>query len=511
MSFVQVTLDDTNIDKVKADSILLPVFTSKDAGQIDITQLGSEYNALCNQAIENTKGFLKGGKVSIVHLESGHRFKSIVLLSVLASEVSSTEQLTDLILNAAQQVTSRLDIKSLAWCMDARLGNAYWQARYIIQSISDQYYKFNLSSLQDSDFNIFEDSFKLKLKLIPPSNSDLDNDLLSLETAVKDANALQKGKVVARCLADAPSNICTPEYVAQYAHKAFSSYDAVSVETLNEEELSKLGFNALLAVNAGSKLPANMTIIHYNGDKDDKTAQNPIVLVGKGVTFDSGGISLKPGSKMDEMKFDMCGAASVLGTMIAAAECSLPTSVIALLPLVENMPGQNAVKPGDVITSLLGKTIEILNTDAEGRLILCDSLAYAHRFNPSLMIDVATLTGACIVALGHEVSGMVSNNDALAASIQDSGDEIYDSVWRLPLGKHYTKQLDSNFADLANIGGRSAGTITAGAFLQEFVAEYPWAHLDIAGTAWKSGKQKGATGRPVPLLFQFLLNRARSH
>jgi len=233
-----------------------------------------------------------------------------------------------------------------------------------------------------------------------------------------------------------------------------------------------------------------------------------VVLVGKGITFDTGGISIKPAAEMDEMKFDMCGAASVLGTLRAAAELGLKLNIIGLVPTCENMPGGAATKPGDIVTSMSGQTIEILNTDAEGRLILADALSYAERFEPQAVVDIATLTGACIIALGHVCSGLFANEDGLAHELQAAGAESRDRVWRLPLWEDYQEQLKSNFADFANIGGRAAGSVTAACFLSRFTRKYDWAHLDIAGTAWKSGKEKGATGRPVPLLTTFLINRA---
>ena len=258
---------------------------------------------------------------------------------------------------------------------------------------------------------------------------------------------------------------------------------------------------SLLSVTAGTQQPAKMIVLEYKGDK---TRGKPIVLVGKGVTFDSGGISLKPGAGMDEMKYDMCGAASVLGTLSAIAEYKLPLNVTGIIPAVENMPSGSATRPGDVVTSMSGQTIEVLNTDAEGRLILCDALTYAGRYKPSFVIDIATLTGACVMALGSHASGLLSNDDSLAQALENAGQTSGDRVWRLPLWNEYDKQLKSNFADMANIGGREAGTITAACFLGRFTKNYRWAHLDIAGTAWNSGTNKGATGRPVPLLVEFL-------
>ena len=268
--------------------------------------------------------------------------------------------------------------------------------------------------------------------------------------------------------------------------------------------MEKLGMGALLSVSTGSRQPAKLNTIEYSaGDKKQK----PIVFVGKGVTFDSGGISLKPGASMDEMKYDMCGAASVIGAINACAELLLPINIIGIIPTVENMPDGLASKPGDIVTSMSGQTIEILNTDAEGRLILCDALTYAEKFDPDVVIDIATLTGACIVALGAHPAGLLSNHNPLANDLLSAGQTSGDRCWQLPLWDDYQEQLKSNFADMANIGGKGAGTITAACFLSRFTRKYHWAHLDIAGVAWKSGTHKGATGRPVGLLTQYVLDR----
>jgi leucyl aminopeptidase len=280
---------------------------------------------------------------------------------------------------------------------------------------------------------------------------------------------------------------------------------SLQCQVLERAEMETLGMGSLLSVAKGSHLPPKLIVLQHKGGKaDDK----PIVLVGKGITFDTGGISLKPGPEMDEMKFDMCGAASVLGAIKAAAVMKLPINLTVVVPAAENMPGGGASKPGDIVTSMSGQTIEILNTDAEGRLILCDALTYVERFEPDTVIDVATLTGACVIALGHVASGLFANKDSLARDLLDAGEEANDRAWQMPLWEDYQEQLKSNFADMGNIGGRAAGSITAACFLSRFTKKFDWAHLDIAGTAWKSGGDKGATGRPVPLLTHYLLQRA---
>ncbi len=329
----------------------------------------------------------------------------------------------------------------------------------------------------------------------------------ALKTVLNQAVAIAKGMKLAKDLGNLPGNICTPTYLAAQALALAKHHKSIKTTVLEEKDMQKLGMGSLLSVTRGSEQPAKLITLEYHG-ADKK--QKPIVLVGKGITFDSGGISLKPGAEMDEMKFDMCGAASVLGTLQAVAEMNLKLNVVGVIPSCENLPSGRATKPGDIVTSMSGQTIEILNTDAEGRLILCDALTYAGKFKPDTVVDIATLTGACVIALGHVASGLFSNQESLAKDLLAAGDRAYDRAWQLPLWDDYQPLLDSNFADMQNIGGRAGGTITAACFLSRFTKDYRWAHLDIAGTAWKSGKEKGATGRPVPLLAQYLINRANS-
>ena len=323
-------------------------------------------------------------------------------------------------------------------------------------------------------------------------------------SALSEGRAIGLGINEARNLANLPGNICTPTYLSRHARKLSRNYARLSVTVLEEKKMGELGMGALLSVSAGSKQPAKLITMHYKGGK---ATEKPVVLVGKGITFDSGGISLKPGAKMDEMKFDMGGAASVIGTMRAVSELNLPLNVVGIVAAAENMPGGSATKPGDVISSMSGKTIEVLNTDAEGRLVLCDALTYAARFKPAAVIDIATLTGACVVALGSHATGLFANEDSLADQLLAAGIESHDRVWRMPLWDDYQGQLKSNFADLANIGGPGGGSITAACFLSRFAQDYHWAHLDIAGSAWNSAP-KGATGRPVALLTRYLMDRA---
>jgi leucyl aminopeptidase len=316
-------------------------------------------------------------------------------------------------------------------------------------------------------------------------------------------DGIAHGVSIARNLGNLPANVCTPSYLARTAKKLASGNGKLTTSVLGEAQMKKLGMGSLLSVTAGTAEPAKLIVMKYRGADNDK----PVVLVGKGVTFDTGGISLKPGPAMDEMKFDMCGAAGVIGTIAAVARMELPINLNVVVPAVENMPSGKATKPGDIVKSMSGLTIEVLNTDAEGRLILCDALTYSRRFKPAAIIDVATLTGACVVALGAHRTAIMSNSDELREEIFAAGETAGDRGWPMPLGAEYAAQLKSNFADMANIGGPGGGAVTAACFLEKFTDGLKWAHLDIAGTAWKSGTKKGATGRPVPMLSQLLLER----
>lgn len=336
--------------------------------------------------------------------------------------------------------------------------------------------------------------------ILPTANSRED-----AEAGISQGRAIGSGMQLARDLGNLPGNVCTPSYLAEEAVRLGRDWK-LQVRVLEQKDMEKLGMGALLSVAKGSRQPPKLIVVRYSGTRD---SERPIVLVGKGVTFDTGGISLKPGPEMDEMKFDMCGAASVLGTLRAIAQLKPRLNVIGIIPATENMPDGMASKPGDIVTSMSGQTVEILNTDAEGRLILCDALTYCSQFKPAAVVDIATLTGACVIALGHVCSGLFANNQDLALEIIQAGESTWDRVWQMPLWDDYQDQLRSNFADFANIGGRAAGSVTAACFLSRFARDLQWAHLDIAGTAWTSGKDKGASGRPVPLLTEFILNRAR--
>ena len=330
------------------------------------------------------------------------------------------------------------------------------------------------------------------------------SELAAGKNALEQGLAIAAGVTLTRTLGNLPGNVCTPAYLAETAQQLAGEY-GLDCQVLERDAMEALGMESLLSVAKGSHQPPKLIVVHYRGGRQD---EKPQVLVGKGITFDSGGISLKPGAEMDEMKFDMCGAASVLGTLKAVAQMKLAINLTVIVPSAENMPGGSASKPGDIVSSMSGQTIEILNTDAEGRLILCDALTYAERFKPQTVIDVATLTGACVIALGHVATGLFANDDELASDLLQAGDEAQDRAWQMPLWDDYQDLLKSNFADLANIGGRAGGSISAACFLSRFAKKYDWAHLDIAGTAWKSGADKGATGRPVALLAHYLIAHA---
>ena len=315
--------------------------------------------------------------------------------------------------------------------------------------------------------------------------------------------ATAAGSAFTRQLGNLPGNVCTPNYLASKAQMLGEEY-GVDVELLDETKMDELGMHCMLSVGRGSDQPSYLIVMHYRGGAKDEA---PHVLLGKGITFDTGGISLKPGPKMDEMKYDMCGAASVFGTMKAICELKPKLNFTAVIAAAENMPSARATKPGDIVKTMSGKTVEILNTDAEGRLVLCDALTYIERFKPQSVVDIATLTGACVVALGSVNSGMYANNESVASELKVASKTAADKIWQMPLDEEYQQQLDSNFADIANIGGPEAGSVTAACFLSRFTESYPWAHLDIAGTAWTGGAAKGASGRPVALLTRYLLGK----
>ena len=371
--------------------------------------------------------------------------------------------------------------------------NAYYAGRVTVEATRSAYYRFDE----------LKTSSKAKDKLAKLAIAVADRrDTKEVRRGVHDGCAIAVGSDLARNLGNRPPNVCTPSHLAREARALGKRYENIEVTVLGQREMKRLGMGALLSVTQGADEPPKFIIVRYRGAG---TRVAPVVLCGKGITFDTGGISLKPPAKLDEMKFDMCGAAGVLGTMAALGELQPNLNVIAIVPACENMPSGRASRPGDIVKTLSGQTVEILNTDAEGRLILCDALTYAKRFKPRYLLDVATLTGACVVAVGHLYTGLFSNDDQLADALLDAGKRSLDPAWRLPVDEEYGQYLKSQFADFANIGSRDAGASIAAQFLSRFVGDTPWAHLDIAGSAWTTGADKGATGRPVPLLTDFLL------
>lgn len=431
-----------------------------------------------------------GQSLLLYHHDSVQGSERILLIGCGQKHRLSVRQLKQIVAKTAEELaklsTNRatIDFNALA---DENIPSARL-TRFIVEGIAEKRYVYDAFKTQAAPTPTLQQLFLV--------GAD--------ERAINEAQAVAFGVKNAKDLANCPPNVCNPKYLAQCAQQLAADYPHIQTTIIDEAQMKALGMNAYLAVSQGSANEAFMSIIEYRNHPSAK----PIVLIGKGMTFDSGGISIKPSEAMDEMKYDMGGAAAVYGTMCALAKLNLPINVIGVLAGCENMPDANAYRPGDIIKTMSGKTVEVLNTDAEGRMVLCDALTYAERFEPAMVVDIATLTGACMIALGAHNSGLIANDDQLATRLLNAAAASDDKAWRLPTGEEYQDQLKSNFADLAHIGGRLGGAITAGVFLSNFAQNYSWAHLDIAGTAWKSGAEKGATGRPVPLLTQFLLDIA---
>ena len=490
MEFTAVTC---NLLTKKTDCLVITL-GNQTTDSSALTSIDNATDGLISRLLKSNDIKKDLGSSLLISEPKGLAAKRLLLLGA-GSKALNEQSFMELGRNIANTLT-KLPIKTAAISLDGidvDNRDTQWQAQLIARQLGEANYLFNPFKSKEK-----KPASLKQTTLVLPSRKGLDKfkQQLSLGSAV--ANGVN----LSRELGDLPGNICTPSYLANQAKKLAKKHPRLNCKVLDEKQMKALGMNSLLSVTAGTVQPAKMIVLEYNGGKK---ADKPVVLVGKGVTFDSGGISLKPGAAMDEMKYDMCGAASVLGTFSMLTEAAPSINVVGLIPAVENMPSGNATKPGDIVKSMSGQTIEILNTDAEGRLILCDALTYAKRYKPKMVVDIATLTGACVMALGSHATGMLSNNDELAATLETAGQTSGDRVWRLPLWNEYDKQLKSNFADMANIGGREAGTITAACFLGRFTQDYHWAHLDIAGTAWNSGAKKGATGRPVPLLSEFLV------
>ena len=424
-----------------------------------------------------------------------------VMLVGLGKQESTSGAKYIQIVNSAINALKKITAKNTLCCLaEATAGdeNLYWRTRKIVEQFNSGLYSF--TEMQGTSKDKPSDLESIDLFCLDKS------DHKTTRRAVKDGQAISQGIKVAKDLGNMPSNICHPSYLAERAKKMAGEYNSLSAKILSEKDMEKLGMNSLLSVGQGSAQPSKLIIIEHKGGKPK---DKPYVLVGKGITFDTGGISLKPGAGMWDMIYDMCGAATVFGTMKAVAEQNLPINVVCVIAAAENMPSDRATRPGDIVTSMSGQTIEILNTDAEGRLVLCDALTYVEKFNPKTVIDVATLTGAVVIALGSQATAVYANDETLAKDIDDAGNATLDRTWRMPLWDEYQVQLKSAFADVANIGGREAGSITAACFLSRFTKKYRWAHLDVAGSAFKgSGPSKGSTGRPVSLLFEYLNNLA---
>lgn len=438
------------------------------------------------------------GKCVVLHEPRNLQARRILLVS-LGPTAEMTAKRWLACLRAAAETLKAVKCEEALWCLSAYPAKPDLEDPLLASVLAIREATYRFASRTSKADDECARALHLVRLLLPPSTPAPEPVLLQ-------ALAIADGLDLCRDLGNLPPNICTPTYLAD-ASSVLGEIVNVDVTVMEKEHIATLGMNAFLAVAKGSVEAPRFIVINYTGGGSEQ----PVVLVGKGITFDSGGISIKPGEAMDEMKYDMCGAASVIGTMRAVTQMKLPINLIGVIAACENMPGPNALRPGDVITSMAGKTIEVLNTDAEGRLILCDALTYVERFNPAVVVDVATLTGACIVALGHVHSALYANDEYLAQTLSNAAKSSGDTVWRMPLDDAYQEQLKSNFADLPNIGTKGAGSVTASCFLSHFTQSYPWAHLDIAGTAWRSGPQKGATGRPVRLLTQFLLNRVANH
>ena len=441
----------------------------------------------------------KAGQMLLLHHVPNVLSERVLLVGCGKERELDERQYKQIIANPIQTLNETGSMEAVCFLTELHVKgrDTYWKVRQAVETTQDTLYTF----------------LQLKSKKGEPRrplrkivfNVPTRRELTVGEKAVEHGLAIAKGMKVTKDVANMPPNICNPAYLWDQAQQLAAEYDSIDVECVNEANMADLGMNSYLAVGRGSENESLMSIIHHKGGEPD---QQPLVLVGKGLTFDSGGISLKPGEGMDEMKYDMGGAASVLGVMHTVAALNLPVNVIGVLAGCENMPDGKSYRPGDILTTMSGQTVEVLNTDAEGRLVLCDALTYVERFDPDTVIDVATLTGACIIALGKHATGLMSTHNPLAHELLNASEQASDRAWRLPLWDDYQEQLESPFADMTNLGGRPAGSITAGCFLSRFTKKYNWAHLDIAGTAWNSGKNKGATGRPVPMLAQFLMNRA---
>lgn len=482
-----------DVTALRSDCLIVPV--SADLGDATASALDQATEHGIREIIKRGEFEANLGDTLYLPYCRGIKAQRVLLVGTGKNDSLSPAEF-DKLIDSALRALAKSRCQDVAWlgdhlAVDNR--NTSWQLTRLAQLLEMASYQYSKTLSKPRP------ALSIKRVTVAAAN------IAANKAAIAAGLAIGKGCNTARELGNLPANICTPRYLADCAKALGERHEAAKVSILDEKKMQQLGMGALLSVSAGSDEPARLIVIEYRGAA--KT-QPPHVLVGKGITFDTGGISLKPGAKMDEMKYDMCGAASVLGTMEAICEIGPKLNVVAIVAASENMPSGRATKPGDVVTSMSGRTIEVLNTDAEGRLVLCDALTYAARYKPASLIDIATLTGACVVALGKHAAGLFSNDDSLAAELLEAGQVARDRAWHMPLWDDYQPQLDSNFADMANIGGPEAGSVTAACFLSRFVKDQRWAHLDIAGAAWEGGANKGATGRPVGLLCQYLLSKA---
>ncbi len=492
---MQFSIKSGELAGVQSDCAILGVFQER-----ELTPSGTTLDKAAGGAIQSAMqdGGFKGrrGESQLVLRVPGIKAKRVLLAGLGKREEFRPHQLETILRAAAARLRS-IEAASVTLALHEAFADPVRGARDSVSALSAAMYRFDACKSKDKE----NGKPKLARVMLVAGNGDA----ATLRKAVREGEALAAGVALARDLGNLPGNICTPTYLADEAKKMARAYEQLKVTVLDEKKMTELGMGALLSVSKGSREPAKLIIFEYKGGN---AKQKPHAIVGKGLTFDAGGISIKPAAQMDEMKFDMCGGASVFGTIKALCELGAKINVIGVVPSSENLPDGAANKPGDIVTSMSGQTIEILNTDAEGRLILCDALTYTERYKPESVIDIATLTGACVIALGSHATGLLGNDEGVIADLRNAADASGDRVWELPLWDDYQDQLKSPFADMANVGGREAGTITAACFLARYTKKFRWAHLDVAGTAWNSSNPKGSTGRPVPLLFRYLLDKA---
>lgn len=481
--------------KSKAQCIVLSVFA--DDKQLNhVTEFDKLNHGLISQLIQSGDANCELGKTTLLFPAASSLNQNVLLVGC--------GKLGQFNRDKAKKVTQSV----ITQLRDRKIETILWDILTIDEAISSDLAKDIPQIVNDAlyQFDQFKSEKSAPVLLSKVTLLCTDSKLIKgLQSNLQQGQIIADAIKSAKKLADMPPNVCNAHYLAQQAIQLAKDHPSVTVSHLDEKALAKLKMNAYLAVGQGSQNESVMTIMEYHGAKD-KNAK-PYVLVGKGLTFDSGGISIKPAAGMDEMKYDMCGAATVYGVMQAVAQLALPINVVGVMAGCENMPGHNAYRPGDILTTMSGKTVEVLNTDAEGRLVLCDTLTYVERYHPEIVIDIATLTGACIIALGHHYTGVMGNNDDLVSDLVSASKRAGDKAWPLPIDDDFKQQVKSTCADIVNAAGRDGGTITAACFLSHFTEKYKWAHLDIAGTAWKSGANKGATGRPVAMLIHYLLDQ----